>query len=227
MSFAKKSVKKEDVKQSGSAYITQSGIYPVEVLAAFVDTNESDSSVVNFFVEHEGQQQVIYGNLRVTNNGGEENVIGMKTFNQLLVIGDIDECADPVEMELPIGKDSSDKTVAVLEDLSDVTIMMRVQLEYSNYNNVIRESKVIKGFYRAEDSATAEEIVNDKDFGTGFEKDQKYVDNITYKDDLTADDITAWVANGRKGGTGASSAGSAATATKTPAFGNKKKFGKK
>lgn len=223
MSFAKKSVSKEDVKQSGTAYIMNSGVYPVTILAAFVDTNEQDSSVVNFFVEHEGQQQVIYGNLRVTNNGGEENKIGMKVFNQLLVIADIDECADPVEMELPIGKEGVNKTVAVLEDLCDLEIMLRIQLEYTNYNNVIRESKVIKGFYRAGDGATAEEIVNEKDFGKGLEKDQKYINNITYKDGLDADAITAWVAGGRKNG-GAST--SSTVAKKTPSFGNKKKFGK-
>ena len=83
MSFAKKSVNKEDLKQSASAYITQSGIYPVTVLAAFVDEGDQGSQVVNLFVEHEGQEQVIYGNMRVTNNGGAENAIGMKLFNQL------------------------------------------------------------------------------------------------------------------------------------------------
>jgi hypothetical protein len=215
MGFAKKSTKKEDVKQSGSAYITQSGIYPVEILAAFVDTNDKESSVVNFFLNHDGQSQVIYGNLRVTNNGGEENKIGMKIFNQLLV------------MDLPISTAGADKTVAVLADLSDLEIMVRIQLEYSQYEKdmIIRETRVIKGFYRAGDNATAEEIVNDKGFGEGFEKDQKYVDNITYKDGLTEDDITAWIANDRKD-TANTSKAAAKPKAKTPTFGNKKKFGK-
>ena len=227
MAFANKSVSKEDVSQSVSSYITKSGIYPVEILAAFVDTNAKESSVVNLFINHEDQQQVIYGNLRVTNNGGAENKIGMKIFNQLLIIADLDVCNDPVEMELPIGKDQADKTVAVLEDLSDTEVLLRIQIEYTQYEGdmVIRENKVIKGFYRAEDKATAEEIVNDKDFGVGFEKDQKYVENITYKDNLTEDDITAWVANGRKSG-GKASGSTASAKPKTPKFGDKKKFGK-
>lgn len=229
MAFMKKSTNKEDVKAQASNYINASGIYPVNILAAFVNTSAKGSSVVDFFLDHEGQEQVMYGNMRVTNSSDAEgndveNKIGMKLFNHLLVIADVDEVADPVEGELPIGKSGADKVVAILEDLADIEVQMRIQLEYSMYNGKIQEKKVIREFYRAGDGATAEEIVNDDNFGKGIEKDQKYVDNITYKDDLTAEDVAKWIAGGRTGGT----AGGAKGKAKAPSFGGeKKRFGKK
>ena len=231
MAFAKKSTNQEDVKASASNYINASGIYDVNILASFVDTSEKGSSVVNFFLDSGGQEQVMYGNMRVTNSNDAqgnsvENKIGMKLFNHLLVIADIDEVSDPVEGDLPIGKAGADKSVAMLEDLSDFQVQMRVQLEYSSYNNKIQEKRVIREFYRSGDNATAAEIVNDAKHGEGFEKDQKYVDNITYKDDLTAEDIAKWVAAGRQGGK--SGGGAAKSAAKTPSFGGTaKRFGKK
>ena len=231
MAFAKRSTSKEDVKASASNYINASGIYDVNILASFVDTSEKGSSVVNFFLDNAGQEQVMYGNMRVTNSNDSngdtvENKIGMKLFNHLLVIGDIDEVSDPVEGELPIGKAGADKVVAMLEDISDVNVKMRVQLEYTKYQGKIQEKRVIREFYRASDNATAEEIVNDDNFGAGFEKDQKYVNNITYKDDLTESDIASWVAGGRKAG--GSGGGAAKAAVKTPSFGGgAKRFGKK
>jgi hypothetical protein len=222
MAFATQSTNKEDIKQSGSSYISGSGFYPVNILAPFVDTNASDSSVVNFFVEHKGQQQVIYGNLRVTNNGGLENKFGMKVFNQLLVIAEVQEVTDPVEADLPIGKGASEKTVAVLEDLADQEVMMRIQMEYSVFDHKIKEKKIIKAFYRAGDNATAEEIVNDNNHGDSYKKDLDSANRVTYKNDLTEEDIKLWVTGGRKGGVPR-----AVTESKEPSFGAAKPFGAK
>ncbi len=231
--FAKRSTKQEDVKQSSSNYINSSGIYPITIIVPFVDTSEEGSSVVNLYIEHQGQKQSLFGNMRVTNKNDENgdpvtNTIGMRIFNQLLVIADTD-AADPVEAELPIGKKEAMKDVAILEDLQDIEVLIRVQMEYSNWKG-IQEKKVIKGFYRLEDGATAEEIVNDSEVGKGIKADENYVDNITYKDDLTPEDIAAWVAGGRgKGGASsgaAKSSSSAASKKAKPAF-TKKRFGKK
>ncbi len=226
MSFAKSSKKAEDVKQSGGGkYINGSGVFPVNIIAPFVSVSNGGSSSVEMFVEHNGQKQVIYGNLRVTNNDGTPNQIGSKVFNQLMIIAGVDEVADPIEAELPIGKKEAMKDAAVLDDLTDIDCLMRVQMEYSAWNGNIQENKVIKGFYR-EDTATAEEIVNETDVGAGYEADQKYVNNVTYKDDLTPEQITEWIAAKRPKGTAGDAAGASSGATKkAPAFG-KKRFGK-
>ncbi len=229
MSFFKASKKKEDVQAGGnSGYITQSGCYPVNVIAPFVSVSKGGSTSVDLFVEHSGQKQVMYGNLRVTNNDGSPNKIGAKVFNQLMIIADVEEVDEPVDAELPIGKDGKDTDVGVLEDLADMDVMMRVQMEYSVYNGNIQEKKVIKAFYRAEDNASAEEIVNEDDFGTQFDKDSKYFDNVTYKDGLDAELIASWISDGRPKGTGGNSSSSSASSApaKKPAFGKKKGFGK-
>ena len=220
MSFFDVKKNAEDVKQSDGAYINRSGMYEVIVLAPTVSVSKNGATTVDLFVNHDGKEQIVYGNMRLTNNNGDENKIGSKTFNQLVIIADVDNVADPVEMDLPIGKKGADKSAAVLEDLMDIEAIVRIQMEYSLWNNAIQEKKIIKGFYR-NDKASAEEIVMETDIGVQYEKDLAYADNVTYKDDLTEEDIIAWVKGGRKGNTGASAATS-----KKPSLG-KKRFGEK
>lgn len=222
MSFFKASKKAEDVKQGGSNHIVASGVYPVTILAPVVSVSKNGSTTVDMYIDHAGQKQVIYGNLRITNNDGSPNKIGAKIFNQLLIIADQEELADPIEAELPIGKKEALKTAAVLEDLCDVDVMMRVQMEYGVWKGSITEKKVIKGFFRAGDNATAEEIVNETDPGEGYSKEEKYFQNVTYNDGVTPEQVTAWIAGGRKEGTADDSGGSS---DKAPSFG-KKRFGK-
>ena len=221
MSFAKASKKQEDVKQGGSNHITASGVYPIKVLAPVVSVSKGGSQSVDLYVEHLGQKQIVYGNLRITNNDDSPNKIGAKIFNQLLIIADVDAVADPVSAELPIGKKEAMKECDILEDLCDLEVLMRIQMEYSIYNSNIQEKKIIKAFFRASDLATAEEIVNEDTPGAGYERELKYVNNITFKDGLDEATITAWIAQKRPTGTG----GESSTPEKAPSFGSKR-FGK-
>lgn len=225
MSFFKTSKSKEDVKQSGgSGHITASGCYPVTIIAPFVSVSQNGSQSIDLFLEHAGKQQVLYGNMRITNNDGSENKIGAKAFNQLAIIADVEEISEPVDAELPIGKAGAMEDASVLVDLSDIDVILRVQMEYSVYNNNIQEKKVIRGFFRAEDNASAEEIVNGENFGAQFEREKAFFDNVTYKDNLDEETVTAWIAAGRPKNTAGKS--SASTAAKKPSFGKKKSFGK-
>ena len=225
MSFFKAKKSEEDLKQSsGSAYLNNSGCYPVNVIAPFVSVSKGGSASVDLFIEHAGQKQVIYGNLRVANNDGSENKIGAKAFNQLMIIADVEEVGDPIDVELPIGKKGADQDAAVLEDLADIDVILRIQMEYSTYNGSIQEKKIIKGFFRAEDNASAEEIVNGTEAGVQYEKESKYFENITFKDDLDAEAVELWVKGGRAKGTAGAGGGNAAAAKK-PSFGKKKAFG--
>ena len=228
MSFFKAKTDKKALEQtSGTAYLNASGCYPVNIIAPFASTSDKGSTSVDMFIDHKDQKQVIYGNLRVTNNDGNENAIGAKTFNQLMIIAGVEEIGDPVEAELPIGKGGADQDVAVLEELTDIDVILRIQMEYGAWKGNITEKKVIRGFFRAEDNASAEEIVNDADFGAQYAKEEKYFDNVTYKDGLDAEQVEAWIAAKRPKGTAGKSAGASGTAAKKPSFGQKKAFGKK
>lgn len=228
MSFFKKSTSKEDLKQGGSSgYLNASGCYPVNIIAPFVSVSPNGSTSVDLFVEHEKQKQVIYGNLRVTNNDGSPNQIGSKVFNQLLIIADLEDVAEPIEAELPIGKNGKEQDVSVLEDLADIDVLMRIQMEYNIYNGNIQEKKVIKAFFRAEDNASAEEIVNGEGFGSQYEKESSYFDNVTYKDGLDAEAVAKWISEGRPKGTAGGATGTVAKKGDKPSFGKKRKFGSK
>jgi len=217
----------ESVKESGggnSKYINKPGIYDIDVLATFVSQKPgSKSLVIDFFIEYQEQQQPLYGNLRIFNNDGNENKIGAATFNKLLVILDEDEAADPEEATLPIGKDSADKDVAIIPNLTDFSVKMWVAIEYGKYNGSITEKKVIRNFYRAEDGASAEEIVNEAEPGRQYAKDLEYLENsdnkgYVYKDGVTAEEVEKWIADGRPKGTDTAQA-------PKPSF-TKKRFGK-
>lgn len=229
MSFYKAKKKAEDLKQSGGNHITASGIYPVTILAPFVSVGSKGSTSVDFFINHSDKKQVIYGDLRITNNNdssGNEvpNEIGTKIFNQLVIIAGIDDISEPVEVELPIGPKGAMKDAAILEDLTDIEVLMHVQIEYSKWNNNFQEKKVIKAFYRA-DKATAEEIVNDSKIGIGYGKSEKYFDNITYKE-VTKEEIAEWISASRPKGTAGANTSAAAVGKKAD-FGKKRSFGKK
>ena len=222
MAFFTKKVDAESLKEGGNGgkYISNSGLYDVNIIVPFMG-GTAKSPVVELFIEYNGQPQPIYGNMRITNNDGSEN-FGAKIFNKLLVIADVDAVADPVEATLPIGKAGADKDVAILEDLQDIECKLHIQMEYAinPKTNSIRETTVIKNFYRA-DGASAEEIVNGTEVGVALEKSQKYFENITYKDGLTEEVVNEWIAAKRPQGTA-----QAAPATKKPSFGAKK-FGSK
>lgn len=226
MSFASASRKAEDVKQGGSNFINSSGVYEVEIKAAFVSVSNGGSTSVDLFVDHNGQDQVIYGNLRITNNDGSRNEIGSKIFNQLLIISGIDDVSDPVDGELPIAEKGKMKDVPILEDLSDIKILMRIQMEYGAWNGNITEKKIIKGFFRAEDKATAEEIVNDTNHGEGYEKESKYFSNVTYNDNMTEKEVSQWIKDKRPKGTATDSYSEDSNSSKNPPKFGSKRFGK-
>jgi len=228
MSFFKAKTDKKTLEQNTeSNYLNKSGCFPVNIIAPFASSGKGGSTSVDMYIDHKEQKQVIYGNLRVTNNNGEENAIGAKTFNQLLIIADVEEIGEPTETELPIGKGGADQDVAVLEELADVDVILRIQMEYGAYNGNITEKKVIRGFFRAEDNASAEEIVNgdESKFGEQYAKEEKYFENVTYKDGMDKELIEAWVAAKRPKGTAGKGASAGNTAAKKPSFGQKKKFG--
>ena len=191
----KVSTNKEALEETnGSSYIAKSGIYDVTIKFASLDVSKSGAESVNFNLDYNGNDQTIYGPY-VTNKDGNTNEIGAKLINKLAVIAGMDDGDDfAIEEESHIvGKDKKEQEFAVITNFSDLPIKIHLQEEYSNYGGEIRKRMVIKNFFRAEDGASADEIVNG---GTAGERlattQEKYASNITYKDGLTAEDVQAW-----------------------------------
>jgi len=120
---------------------------------------------------------------------------------------------------------SSTKELMCLPDLENVQAKAWVKFEYDKFNGEIRENVAIKRFYRFNDNAAGSECVPEPEnpVGTQFEKDHKYCTEVKYNDGLTAEDVKAWIASKRGGGTSGGGAGGSAaapkTATATPAAG--------
>lgn len=217
MAFFTKTVSEEVLKEggNGSKFISKSGLYDVNILVPFMGGTD-ESPVVELFIDYNGQQQPLYGNMRLKNKDGSKN-FGADIFNKLLIIADIDEVNNPVEGTLPIGKKGADKDVALLEDIQDIDCKIFVQMEYGIYNGSITEKTLIKNFYRA-DGASANEIANGLEIGNDLEKSKPYFENVTYKDGLNEEVVSKWIGDKRPKGTAGAAA---ATVTKKPSFGRK------
>ena len=220
----------KDYEGTGGKFLNKSGMYEDVILKAVIfDEAENGGAVINFYVNYQGEDQVVYGDLRVYNKGGEKfpNAIGQRNLNELLVVLDIDGLDEPVEQELPIGKKKAMKTVAVYEEIEEMPVTIRILNEYSVWNNNIQEKTTTAKFYRSGDNATAAEILLDAEkpgeveLGSKYAKDLEFADSVKYKDDLTAEQITAWIKAKKPKGT------AGATATAKPSFKKpKSKFGK-
>jgi hypothetical protein len=179
---------------------------------------------LNLWLEYNGKEQAIYQAIRLTNNNGEPN-LGAKLFNKLCVIAGGTsgfEIADPTPRMVPMGKGGEMKECMVLEEFTDLPVTINLRMEYSMWNGNIMENKNILNFFRYEDKATAQEIVNDApDKGSQYAKEAEYADRVIYKNDLTAEDIEEWIKNRRSG--------KKEETDKKPAagFGAKRSFGRK
>lgn len=199
MAFFTVNTNEENVKDytGGGKYLNKSGIYEIIIKNAFVEVSANGSQSISLFIEYEGQPQVIYNAIRLTNNDGTPN-LGQALFNKLAVICGANEgsiIADPVSIELPIGKNNTMKECSVLEDFNDMPVYIHLHMEYSMYEGKIQERKNIRNFFRVPDKATAAEIINNTEFGLQYEKELQYADKTTYKNDLTEEDIVEWVKN--------------------------------
>ena len=206
MSFFKVSREQEDLKDSGAdGYILKSGFYPVTLRNAFVRTNDKGARTVGFFLEHEGQEQVLFDAIRLENNDGSEN-FQASLLHKLGNILDIEEFDEPEEASLPIGKGGKEEDELILPDIDNDEVIIRVQMHYSKYDGKIQERKVLKNIFRADDRATASEIINgvpENEEDKQYNKEQKYADAVTY-DGVTPKEVEEYLKNRTSGGSSSS-----------------------
>lgn len=222
----------ESIKDSGNGggLINRSGIYDVTINYVQVAETKNGAYQLNFNVNSGGMDQTIYGPILLSREG-KVNDITQNLLNRLCIIAGMDD-GQEIETETvenPVGRDQRLMEMEVIPELADIDVKMRVQMEYSLWDNNIQERKSIKAFYR-EDGATAAEAESGNDIGKRLQLDtKKYADNVTYKDGLTKEDVQAWISE-RSGSSKAASsdkpatkvaAKPAATSAKRPMFGKK------
>ena len=226
MAFYQVDTSEDNIKDySGTSnYITKSGMYDIVIKYITVEVSPKGSEYLNFVIEHNGVQQVIYNAIRLTNNDGKAN-LSAKNFNKLCVIAgmtDGDAINDPVPMTLPIGKNNEDRECMVLEQFCNMPVTVRLQMEYSLYNGTIMQNKNLQNFFRYTDKATASEIINDSDTkGKQYSRESEYADRTLYKDGLTEEDILEWQRSKKNTGKEQEKKPSASTNGFTRRFGKK------
>jgi len=226
MSTFKLSVTKEDVAKGGSggaSFIGTSGVYDVNVIAVVVDQNEHGMVSLGFYVDlGNDNKQMLYGALPMATYDNKTVLEGnQKTFGALCAIAGVDLETDfaPIEAALPIGKAGAMKDVAIFEEFEDVPVKLWIKQDYyKKSNGEIGESRTIKGIFRQEDNASGDEILKaaegiEVEFGTRYEKQSKYFNDVGYKE-VTEDEVKAMI-NARKGGSGSEKTSPASTAKRS------------
>ena len=184
----------------GSSIVNKSGIYDATIKFASVDTSTKGAKSVNFNLDVNGTNQTIYGPY-IYDRDGKPLEIGLKLINQLAILAGLRDGDHPtIETETHnVGRDNKATDFEVITDFTDLPIKVRIQMEYSMYEGNISERKNIKAFFSADGASPAEIIARENGdsvtIGKDLEKQQKYVDNVTYKDLLTKEDVDQWLAN--------------------------------
>ena len=202
MAFWKVNGSEEAVKDRAEGnWISKSGIYNVTLKHVLFQQSQNGSKSLNFVIDLDGQEQVMYNAIRLTNNDGTDN-FEANLFNKLCVVcgaADGDDVHDPVPVTLKIGNKEAEQ-YQELQDFQNENVLMRVQMEYRRYNESIQEKRAIKNFFRITDKATAQEIINGVEPGKQYIEEEKIGDKITYKDGLTPEEVQTWIKNGRNKG---------------------------
>ena len=215
------SKKAEDMKDSsGGAFINRSGIYDIVLNYVQLAETKNGACQINFNINHQGMDQTIYGPILLSKEK-KLNEITNDLLNRLCIIAGMED-GQEIETETVeklVGKAQKPMEMEIIPELVDIALKMRVQMEYSVWNDAVQERKAVKAFYR-EDGATAAEAESGTDIGSRLAKDaEKYASNVTYKDGLTADDVQEWIKSRSGGGKGAAPAPAAKTTAKRPMFG--------
>lgn len=199
---------------SGASFIGGSGVYDVTINFASVNVTKNGAERFVFNVDYNGNNQTIYGPI-YKKVDGTYNDSGVRTYMQLGVIaglGDGDQFTISKESH-KVGKDQVEQEFDVVDELAELPVKLQITAEYSIYEGQIQENLNIRSFFR-EDGATADEIINDGEIGKRLAVVlEKYATNVTYRDGLTEEDITAWKAERRSGKPG-TKAPAAKTASK-------------
>ena len=223
MQFQISRTKEAVAELNTSSYIAKSNVYPVTIKFVSIATSKNGAQSLNFNLIHDGNEQTIYGQT-IVNSDGKPNDIGMKMMNKLGILANLDD-GDGINVEEEqhaVGKDKKVQTFAVIQEFSNMQVIVHLKEEYSRYNGEITKSMTLQGLFRAEDNATPEEIVDEKDFGKRYNelvllrkdkegKEYSYATAVTYKDSKkgandapTPEEVEAWKESKKSGAKGGS-----------------------
>ena len=218
-----------EAPKSGNS-IPTSGIYDITLKCVTLDLSPWGTHNIGLYIEVAGQPKMMYSVLDL----GPEDTLGLESwkveqygrawnvFDHMAIVSGIDpnDVGVTETVSLPIGKDKAIKDVEAFTEFEDKEIRAWFKYEYyKTKTGEIREKVLLKEVFTA-DGLSGDEVLREDPEAKRIEKLASFVDAISYKSKLTKEEVDAWVAGGRQGGT------APAKPTATPSFG-KKKFGQK
>ena len=214
----------EDIRDGGSSSsILRNGVHPVTLKFASVVETKHKAYQLNLNVVSGGKDFVLYGPI-IQNKDGNPNTIGMRLLHKLSIVAGLaqgQQVSTSAETH-PVGKDQVMTELQVIPEFSDLDCQIHIQEEYNLYDNRIQENFRIRNVFNAE-GASADEIVrgDSEDFGKQLAVTlEKFVDNTTYSDGLTAEAVQEWK-KAQRAGSNAAAPASAAVTKRTAVFGQR------
>ena len=219
-----------EAPKSGNS-IPTSGVYDITLKAVTLDLSPWGTKNVGLYIEVDGQPRMMYSVLDL----GPDDMSGLEdwkvkayekawnVFDHMCVVAGIDpnDLTETETMSLPIGKDKAMKDVEVFPEFEDKEIKAWFKFEYyKSKTGDIKEKVVLKEVFTPE-GLSGDEVLRGETEPVRLEKLSKYINDVSYKSELTKEIVDEWIANGRKSGSNATT-----TPRKVPSFG-KKTFGKK
>lgn len=165
----------EAVKDSGSGnrIISESGYYSVEIVNCWITVNDKGARSINLKIKHEDIEQYLFNAFRLDKNDGTP-AFGHDLFNKFTICCGI-ENLESTEVSIKIGKET--KTCDSFVEFDNKEVILKLVANYSIWNGKLRKDMVIREIYRITDNATAQEIVNAKEYpdklGSKFTKDSE------------------------------------------------------
>lgn len=212
------------------AYINTSGVYDITLKALTVDLSPWGTTNIGMYIEVGGNPKMMYSVIDL----GPDDTSGLEqwqkdsytraweTLDKLAVVCGVDpsDLSETETVSLPIGKDGAEKDVEVITEISDVDIKAWFKFEYyKSKDGEIKEKVLFKEAFTSA-GLSADEVLREEKEPVRITKLEKYFTAVSYKSELTAEIVDAWIAGGRT-----SAAPKSSTAPK-PTFG-KPKFGAK
>lgn len=177
--------------------ISKSGLYNVTIAKAYVKLREGTQSktlTLRVVVDGSEGQSVLF--IRQTNNDGKENFEKI-LLDKLLVVCGIEE----VKRLIPTKFKYKEKEYFedCIQELENKKVIVQVKQEFDKWEGKVTERFKVINFFRADDKATAVEIVEQKDFGKKYESlDSDYVNSTSYRNGVTAKEAEAYLEAQRK-----------------------------
>lgn len=166
------------VSEMRDGFGMNSGFFCCRIDFIAITKNDKGSQTLNFklYNVHTSASAIAY--LRMTNNDGKPS-FQAPLLDKLMTILELNELSTNKE---DVTLYFTEETYDVISEIKQRSVCIQLEKEWSKYNGKLYSRYNIRNFFRMNDYATANEIIDQKDFGKYFNsiKDSEYFTKVKY-----------------------------------------------